>query len=220
MDLETITKNTEKLLKEIPVGVTVVAAAKGRSHEEILAAIKGGIRIIGHNYVKEAEAHLSFLKDVEIHMIGHLQTNKAKKAIKIFKMIQTLDSLKLAQELQRLGEKEGVVVCALIEVNSAKEPQKTGLLPEEVENFLWEIGKFRNISVKGLMTMGPALEDPEALRPYFRATKRLFEELKGLALPNVSMETLSMGMSDSYRIAIEEGANMVRIGTRIFGPRK
>lgn len=219
MDIGTISKNTEMLLKEIPDGVTVVAAAKGRSYEEIKAAVAGGIRIIGHNYVKEAEAHLPLLKDVDIHMIGHLQTNKAKKAIKIFKMIQTLDSLKLAQELQRLAEKEGILVNALVEVNSAKEPQKTGLFPEEVEVFLKEIVKLRNIYVRGLMTMGPVFEDPEAIRPYFRSTRRLFEELKGLSLPNVTMEILSMGMSDSYRVAIEEGANMVRIGTKIFGPR-
>lgn len=219
MELDNIAKNVERLLREIPEGVCVVAAAKSRTPEEVRAAIKAGIRIVGHNYVKEAEAQKPFLGDVEMHMIGHLQKNKAKKAIRLFRMIQTLDSLRLAQELQRLSEREGLYVSVLIEINSAKEPQKSGIMPEDVLGFLEGLKAFDCILVKGLMTMGPISDDPEEIRPHFRLTRRLFEELKGLNLPNVKMEILSMGMSDSYKVAIEEGANMVRIGTKIFGPR-
>ncbi|MFN3534384.1 MAG: YggS family pyridoxal phosphate-dependent enzyme [Desulfatiglandales bacterium] len=219
MDLDQIRKNTERLLQEIPEGVIVVAAAKSRTPQEVLAAIEGGIRIVGHNYVKEAEAHREILKDVEMHMIGHLQTNKARKAAKLFGVIQTLDSIKLAQELERVGQKEGIAISVLVEVNSAREPQKSGVLPEDLKAFLERLSPFQHLLVRGLMTMGPLRGDPEEMRPYFRLTKELFDELQGINSPNVRMEILSMGMSDSYTIAIEEGANMVRIGTRIFGPR-
>jgi len=219
MDYEIIYKNAQELLSEVPKEVTVVLAAKGRSAKEVEAAIDAGIRIVGHNYVKEAEAHKALLPHIEFHLIGHLQTNKAKKAIDIFNMIQTLDSIKLALELQKQCQIKNITKDVLIEINSGREAQKAGVLPEDLKGFLTELRDFDRIHVRGLMTMGPYLKDPEEIRPYFRLTKELFWDLRTENLPNVDMEILSMGMSDSYKIAIQEGANMVRIGTKIFGPR-
>jgi pyridoxal phosphate enzyme (YggS family) len=217
--LEAIKERTRALLLEIPPHVQVVAAAKTRSPEEIKAAVEAGVQIVGHNYVKEAEAQRHLLGGAQLHLIGHLQTNKAKKAIGLFHMIQTLDSRKLAMELQRHCTRANCTMDVLIEVNSAREPQKSGVMPEELEDFLKEIQALDRILVKGLMTMGPLLDDMEQIRPFFRLTKELFDRIRTKNYLNVEMKILSMGMSDSYRIAIEEGANMVRIGTKIFGPR-
>jgi len=152
-------------------------------------------------------------------MIGHLQRNKVKKAIKIFDMIETVDSVRLAKEIDKQCKKIGKVMPVLIEINSAKEEQKSGVMPEDALSLMQDISRFENIKIMGLMTMGPFLEDPEDLRPYFRLTKELFEKIKDIGIDGVEMRYLSMGMSDSYRVAIEEGANMVRIGTLLFGKR-
>jgi pyridoxal phosphate enzyme (YggS family) len=152
-------------------------------------------------------------------MIGHLQTNKAKKAVRIFDMIETVDSMKIANAINKECAKTGKIMPVLIEINSAEEPQKAGVMPDKAVELIREISGLEHIRIEGLMTIGPFLDNPEGLRPYFRKTKELFEKIKGMNLPNIEMKYLSMGMSDSYRIAIEEGANMVRIGTKIFGPR-
>ncbi len=218
--LDHIRNRTRRLLEELPSTVTLVVAAKSRSLEETLAVVEAGVRVIGHNYVQEAQAHREGLpKGVQLHMIGHLQRNKAKKALEVFDMIQTLDSLKLASELNRICSQKDSTAQVLVEVNSGKEPQKSGVLPEDLFGFLEQLQELPHIIVKGLMTMGPLLEDPEDLRPYFRLTKELFENARKLKLSNSDMEILSMGMSDSYKVAIQEGANMVRIGTLLFGPR-
>jgi len=219
MDLKIIHKNALEILREVPKGVTVVLAAKSRSAEEVKAAVGAGIKIVGHNYVKEAELQKTLLPHIEFHLIGHLQTNKVKKAIDIFSMIQTLDSKKLAMELQKQCTLRNTTTDVLIEINSGREHQKAGVLPEDLKKFLDEIRDFDRIHVRGLMTMGPYFEDPEKIRPYFRLTKELFLDLSSNKFPNVDMEILSMGMSDTYRIAIQEGATMVRIGTKVFGPR-
>ena len=216
-----ITDNVKKILQEIPKGVEIVAAAKTRTPEEILKAIQAGISIIGENYVQEAEKAFKLIGNrSKWHMIGHLQTNKVKKAIKIFDMIETVDSVKIAKLIDKECVKIGKIMPILIEINSAEEPQKAGVLPKDTIQLIKQISQLKNIKIQGLMTMGPFVEDPEELRPYFKITKELFDEIKNMNFPEVDMKYLSMGMSDSYKIAIEEGANIVRIGTKIFGPRK
>lgn len=208
------------LLAELPPGVQLVGAAKTRSPDEILEAIDAGLEIVGENYVQEAErAFQAIGRRVRWHMIGHLQSNKAKKAAKIFDMVETVSSLKLAAELDKACENLSRVMPILIEINSGEEEQKAGVRPGETVALIKEILPYRNIRIMGLMTMGPFEAEPELSRPYFRRTKELFDELKGLALPGVTMEYLSMGMSDSYNVALEEGANMIRIGTKLFGSR-
>jgi pyridoxal phosphate enzyme (YggS family) len=209
-----------KIMEELPKGVELVGAAKTRTVDEILEAVDGGLRIVGENYVQEAEKVFQAVgRRVKYHMIGHLQTNKAKKAVQVFDVIETVDSLKLAGEIDRQCEKLGRVMEVFIEVNSGEEAQKAGAMPADVPSLAEEISELKNVRLMGLMTMGPISEDPEVSRPFFRRTRELFDTLKRMGLPNVQMRYLSMGMSDSYRIAIEEGANMVRIGTAIFGER-
>jgi len=214
-----IAENVQRILKELPEGVTLVAAAKTRTPQEVLEAIQAGVEIIGENYTQEAEAAYAVVgKKARWHMIGHLQRNKVKKAVELFDMIETIDSAKLAAELEKRCARIGKVMPILIEINSGREPQKSGVLPEEAEDLIGEIAQFAHLQIEGLMTMGPRFGDPEEARPYFQETKRLFDEFK--SLPKVEMRWLSMGMSNSYRVAIEEGANVVRIGTEIFGERE
>jgi len=216
-----IKENVKKILKELPKGVQLVAAAKTRTPEEILEAIDAGVSIIGENYVQEAERAFKLIGNkAKWHMIGHLQTNKAKKAVKIFDMIETVDSVKIAKAIDKECAKINKIMPVLIEINSGEEKQKAGVLPDMAIELIKQISQLENIKVKGLMTMGPFMDNPEEIRPYFRRTRELFEKIKRMNIPNVEMKYLSMGMSDSYRIAIEEGANIVRIGTKIFGPRQ
>ena len=216
-----IAENVKRLLSELPKGVMLVAAAKARRPEEVLEAVRAGVKIIGENYLQEAEEAYALVgREAEWHFIGHLQRNKVKKAVALFDMIETVDSLRLAEEIDRRCAQIDKVMPVLIEVNSGREEQKAGVMPEEVEDLVKAIAKLNHIKVMGLMTMGPYLQKPEDLRPYFRLTRELFERLKKLKLPGVEMRYLSMGMTDSYQIAIEEGANIVRIGTKIFGPRE
>jgi pyridoxal phosphate enzyme (YggS family) len=215
-----IGERVRKILEELPEGVELVGAAKTRTVDEILEAVDAGLRIVGENYVQEAERVFQVIGGrLKYHMIGHLQTNKAKKAVQVFDVIETVDSVKLATEIDRQCEKRGRVMEVFIEVNSGEEAQKAGAMPADVPSLAGELSKLKNVRLTGLMTMGPVSEDPEVSRPFFRRTRELFNALKQTNLPNVQMLYLSMGMSDSYRIAIEEGANMVRIGTAIFGER-
>jgi pyridoxal phosphate enzyme (YggS family) len=215
-----IEENVRKLLDELPPGVKLVAAAKTRTPDEIQEAINTGVNIIGQNYVQEAQDAFRIIGNrAKWHFIGHLQKNKVKKAIDIFDMIETVDSLGLAAELNKRCLTKGRSMPILIEVNSGREPQKFGVLPEETENFIRQIASFEGIKVHGLMTMGPMFGDPEDARPYFQETGRTYDHIKSLDIPNVEMKYLSMGMTNSFRVAIEEGANIVRIGTLIFGPR-
>jgi hypothetical protein len=217
----TIGENVKTLLEELPDGVELVGAAKGRTAREIEEAIDAGVKIIGENYLQETlEVYGDVDRDVEWHFIGHLQRNKVKKVVRLFDVIESMDSLRLAKEINKRCRRIGKVMPVLVEVNSGREKQKFGVLPEDVEEFLKEVSPLPNIKVLGLMTMGPRFGNPEASRPYFQETRRVFERLKQLDLPNVEMRVLSMGMTNSYRVAIEEGANMVRIGTKIFGERR
>jgi len=216
-----IKENVRRLLEGLPAGVILVAAAKTRTPAMILEAVEAGIAFIGENYVQEAAAAFAVIGNrAKWHMIGHLQRNKVKQAVKIFDMIETVDSLRLASEIDKRCAQIGRTMSVLIEINSGREPQKAGVLPEQAEGIVRELASLDHLRVKGLMTMGPRFGDPEEARPYFKETKRLFDALKDLQLPRVEMTTLSMGMSNSYRVAIEEGATMIRIGTEIFGERQ
>ena len=150
------------------------------------------------------------------HLIGHLQTNKVNKALELFDVIQTLDSVKLARAVDKRAQS---AVPVLIEINSGREPQKTGVLPEEAEQVIRGIAALENVAIKGLMTMGPRFGDPEDARPYFQATKKLFDDIGSMDIPGVEMEVLSMGMSNAYRVAIEEGSTMIRPGSIVFSDR-
>lgn len=216
-----IRDNVERLLEELPEGVELLAAAKARTPDEIRKAVEAGIRIVGENYVQEAEKAFSVVgSKARWHFIGHLQKNKVKKAVRIFDMIETVDSAGLAEEIDRRCREIGREMEVLIEVNSGREPQKFGVVPGEAEKLIRNLCSLDNLRVMGLMTMGPFSGDPEKARPYFCTTRELFEEIKTLDLPDAEMKYLSMGMSATYRIAVEEGANVVRIGTEIFGPRE
>ena len=215
-----IETNVKQILTELPDGVELVAAAKTRTPEEILRAADAGVRIIGENYVQEAQRAFELVGHlVKWHFIGHLQRNKVKKAIKIFDMIETLDSLDLAEVIDERSRQEEKIMSVLVEINSGRESQKFGVMPEETERFLQEAEGFKNLKIKGLMTMGPAFGDPENARPFFVETKNLFDRIKSLDIQGIEMQYLSMGMTNSYRVAIEEGATIIRIGTKIFGPR-
>jgi len=217
----TIRENVRQILAELPDGVELVAAAKARTAEEILEAIDAGVQIIGENYVQEAvQAYEVLGRKARWHFIGTLQKhNVRRRLVEIFDMIETVDSWEIARELDKRCMQVSKVMPVLVEVNSGREAQKSGVLPENAERLIRDLSSLGNLRVVGLMTMGPRFGDPEASRPYFVETRRIFERSKELALPNVEMTYLSMGMTNSYRIALQEGATMVRIGTRLFGER-
>lgn len=213
----TIADNVSRVLNELPPGVALLAAAKSRQPHQVAEAVSAGIQIIGENYVQEAESARQTVGDrAEWHFIGHLQKNKVKRAVALFDMIETVDSIEIAREIDRRCAEIGKTMPVLIEVNSGREPQKSGVYPENTAALVAGVTGLENLRVMGLMTMGPLLNNPEDIRPYFRETRRLFDEITALELPGVEMKYLSMGMSDSYQVAIEEGANLVRIGRQIF----
>jgi pyridoxal phosphate enzyme (YggS family) len=216
-----IEDNVKRILRELPEGVHLVGAAKTRSPDEIIEAVEAGLEIVGENYVQEAErAHEIIGRKVKWHMIGHLQTNKVKKAAQLFDMIETVDSMKLAGAIDKACENLDRIMPVLIEINSGEEPQKTGVMPDDVLPLIKEMAGLEHIRVMGLMTMGPFSGDPEKARPYFKKSRETFEKVKKTDMAAVEMKYLSMGMSNSYAVAIEEGANMVRIGTQLFGERR
>ncbi len=216
-----ISENVRAMLAELPTGVELVAAAKTRNADDIRAAIAGGVRIIGENYLQEAEAvHAEIGDAVRWHFIGHLQRNKVNRAVRLFDMIQSLDSLALAHAIDRAAAAAGKLMPVLIEVNSGEETQKSGVAPEAVLPLAIEVAKLPNLKLEGLMTVGSFSPDPEELRPCFALTRRLRDEIRALELPGVDLRYLSKGMTDSYPVAISEGANLVRIGTRLFGARQ
>lgn len=201
--------------------ITLVAVTKNVEPERIIEGIDAGIKIIGENRIQEAEEKFKFItKDVEKHLVGHLQTNKVKKALELFDLIQSVDSLHLAQEISKKAKEKGKPAEVLIEVNTSGEPSKYGVKPEEVSNLVEEISRLENIKIKGLMTVGLFTEDIEKARPCFVKLRNLFENLKSPKKENVEMKYLSMGMSSDFEVAVEEGANMIRVGTAIFGPRR
>lgn len=203
----------ENIIKlHIPANVKLVAITKTRTVEEIKQAIEAGINCIGENRVQEAKQKFPLLPEVEKNMVGHLQTNKVKLAVELFDMIQSVDSVKLAEEISKRCEAIDKVMPILVEVNIGEEGSKHGVKLEGIKDFMNEISQFKNIDIQGLMCIAPFIE-PEKTRPYFRRMKEVFDSIGNL-------RWLSMGMTNDYRIAIEEGSNMVRIGTAIFGERK
>lgn len=216
----TIKERVQALLSELPDETILVAAAKTRTPEDVLEAVEAGVAVIGENYIQEAESANTLVGNrARWHFIGHLQKNKVKKAVSLFDMIETVDSVAIAREIDKRCQQIGKVMPVLVEINSGREKQKAGVLPEGAVPLVKEISGLGNIRVMGLMTMGPFAGDPEDSRPYFVATRRLFAEIKQLHLPRVEMKYLSMGMTNSYKIALAEGANIVRIGTKLFGER-
>jgi pyridoxal phosphate enzyme (YggS family) len=204
-----------------PEEIRLLAAAKSQSVELIQAAVGAGVRLIGENYVQEARVKKEAISTpLEWHMIGHLQRNKVKVAVALFDVIETLDNVALARELDKEGRKGNRVIRTLIEVNFAGEESKSGIPKGQASALVAAVGELPHVSVEGLMSVPPFRENVEAVRPYFRELRVLKEELQRLQVPNVSLRELSMGMTHDYAIAVEEGATIVRIGTALFGPRR
>ncbi len=227
-----IRNNLETLYNEIStintqvnqesLDIQMIAVSKTITIEKMIQAYEMGIKRFGENRVQELmEKMESFpYQDVEWHMIGHLQRNKVKYIVGKVAMIHSLDNMRLAQEIEKQSEKHNLVTDVLIEVNVGDEPSKFGLKAHEVIDFAKSIQQFKHLRLRGIMTVAPYAENPEEIRPLMRKMYHLFQELIS-SFPNLKMiDTLSMGMSNDYQIAIEEGANMLRIGSSIFGERQ
>ena len=203
-------------IKRNPEEISIVVASKGRSTQEIKEVILAGITDIGENRVQETLFKYQELSVVKWHMVGHLQTNKVKEAVKIFDLIQSVDSLRLAAEIDKQAAKINKIQDVLIEIKTSTEATKFGLKPDEVIEVIKEISRLKNINIKGLMTIAPLVDNPEKARPYFRMLRELRDELTRDSVLSTPYSVLSMGMSDDFEAAIEEGSNMVRLGRAIF----
>ncbi len=216
---ERIASAAERGLRS-PEDVRIVAAAKSQGKQKIEEAIAAGIRIIGHNYLQEAlQESVSGNADVEFHMIGHLQRNKAGKAADLFHVIQTVDDPRLASALNKHCEATGRTIGVCIQVNLASEPQKSGISESEVQSLAEFICSLPALRLMGLMTMPPFFDDPDRARPYFAELRELRERLQASGVLSSEMNELSMGMTGDFEAAVEEGATLVRIGTALFGQR-
>src|SRR5437667_4883303 len=207
-----------------PQEIGLLAVSKTFPAGHIRQAYEAGIRIFGENRVQEFSAKAEAvreLRDAQWHMIGHLQTNKAAKAVELFSAVDSVDSLKLAEKLNLAAEKIGKKLAVLIEVNLGGEKAKSGIAPEkpELEQILQSAPQLEHMAIDGLMTIPPFTEDPQQARPYFRKLRELRDKLALRKLPGVSMDTLSMGMSHDFEVPIEDGSTYVRVGTAIFGER-
>jgi hypothetical protein len=204
-----------------PESVRLVAVSKTKPIQMIRAAIDAGVTDIGENYIQEAREKFSALgtRPVSWHFIGHLQTNKAKYAVRIFDLIHSVDSAKLAGELDRQAEKIGKIQDILIQVNISGEAGKSGIPSEAARPLIEEIAPLAHIRVRGLMTLPPYFDDPEKAQPFFRALRLLRDEIRATDIGNVALDELSMGMTGDFEAAIAEGATLVRIGTALFGSR-
>ena len=201
-------------------GAEICGVSKTIDPETINLAWEGGIRILGENRVQELAGKQDALNpDFEIHLIGRLQTNKVKAAVERVAMIQSLDREALALEISRRAEALGKPMPVLVQVNIAREVQKAGVDEAELIDFLKKCAALPGLRVQGLMAIMPIADDPEDVRPYFRRMRGWFERLRDMDLPGVSMNTLSMGMSDDAIVAAQEGATMVRLGRALFGAR-
>lgn len=202
-----------------PEEVRITAAAKGQPRAKILEAISAGIKIIGHNYIQECVDEFDPAAKVELHMIGHLQKNKANKAADMFDVIQTVDDPNLAGALNRRADANDRRLGVMIQVNIGREPQKSGIDKDEIESLIVAVRNLKNLRLLGLMTMPPFFDDPERARIYFKILRELRDELimRGVLAPE--MRELSMGMTGDFDVAVEEGATIVRIGTALFGSR-
>ena len=204
-----------------PSSVKLVVVTKTVDVARIRDAVAAGALILGENRVQEAKEKIEMLGPVASwHLIGHLQTNKAKYAVRLFYLIHSVDSIELAGEIDRQAAKIGKVQDILIEVSIAGEESKAGAAIEQTAGLVRDAAKLGHLSIKGLMTIPPFLDDPEQVRPYFRKLRELSETIAQERIPGVSLKELSMGMSSDFEVAIEEGATMVRVGTAIFGERR
>jgi pyridoxal phosphate enzyme (YggS family) len=215
-------KDTVNFAKNAPVGVELIAVTKNFPYQCVLEALKCGIKHIGESKIKEAlpkfeQLGLS-LDGITKHFIGHLQSNKVKKVVENFDLIHSLDSVKLAGNISRHAVNRGKLQNCLIEVKISQEITKTGVNPNDVEDFYKQCLSISNILIKGLMCIAPYSGNPEDSRPYFKQVYNLFEKIRKSS-GSSEFDILSMGMSDDYKIAVEEGATMVRIGSAIFGKR-
>lgn len=204
-----------------PGEIELLAVSKRMNVEQIREAWQCGQILFGENFVQEAAEKIPRLDPaLRWHFIGHLQSNKAREAARLFTMVETVERMKVAGELNKQAATGGRTLEILVQVNVGREPQKSGIAPEKVEQFLAEVGTLEHLRVRGLMTIPPYAEDPEQSRPHFRALKRLADRCaaQGLFADNKAV-VLSMGMSGDYPVAIEEGATLLRIGTAIFGER-
>jgi PLP dependent protein len=207
-----------------PDSITLMAVSKTMQPERIREAYAAGLRVFGENRVQEFEGKhgaLSDLKDAEWHLIGHLQSNKAKKAVELFSAIDSVDSLRLAERLNQAAEQSGKKLPVLIEIKVGEEESKAGIPLDspELESLLRAAPGLNYLLIRGLMTVPPFTENPEGARPYFRVLRDLRDQIAARDLPAVQMELLSMGMSHDFEVAIEEGSTCVRVGTAIFGAR-
>ena len=204
-----------------PENVRLVAVSKTVPAERVREAVAAGITLLGENYIQEAREKVEALHDLGLswHFIGHLQSNKAKYAVRLFDMIHSVDSIKLARELDKQAAKNAKMQDILIQVNTGKEASKSGVYEEEALALVREAGRMEHLAVKGLMTLPPYFNAPEKVRPYFQALRELRDRIRDEALDGVAMEELSMGMTGDFEAAIQEGATLVRIGTAIFGER-
>src|SRR6478736_178069 len=204
-----------------PRDVRLLAAAKSQSVQALNDAIAAGVALVGENYVQEAhEKKRQIESAVEWHMIGHLQRNKVKAAVELFDVFESLDNLTLARELDKEGQKRKKKIRVFIEINLGGEESKTGVVESEAASFVEQIATLSNLRIEGLMSVPPYRENPEEVRPYFRKLRLLHEKLGEIRFPRLELRELSMGMSHDYKVAIEEGATIVRIGTALFGPRR
>lgn len=205
-----------------PKSVRLVAVSKTYPASAVEEAIGAGATVFGENYIQESIEKVAALKEAQIswHFIGHLQSNKAKYAVKLFDLIHSVDSLKLAAAIGKEAKKIGKVQEILVQVNIGQEASKSGAAIEEAEALVSDIAGIENLSVKGLMGMPPFFGEPEKARPYFRTLREISDRIKEKGVPGVTMAELSMGMTGDFEVAIAEGATLVRIGTAIFGARR
>lgn len=228
--VENIARVRERILEaarhagRTPADIALMAVSKTFPSESIHEAYKAGIRLFGENRVQEFSGKswdLHDLRDAEWHLIGHLQTNKAAKATELFTAIDSVDSVKLAERLNASAERTSKTLPVLIEINVGGEEAKSGIAPgsPELELILLAAPRWKNLELRGLMTVPPYAEDPEEARPYFRQLREIRDKIAGRHLPGISMNVLSMGMSHDFEVAIEEGSTCVRVGTAIFGNR-
>ena len=216
---ENIKKACEKVGRDVNE-VTLIAVSKTKPYTAIEEALPTGVKDYGENKVQELCDKYEILpKDIKWHMIGHLQRNKVKYLVGKASLIHSVDSIRLAEQIEKEYAKADEIANILIEVNMAQEESKFGITSEETEQLVREIAKFPHIRIKGLMTIAPYTDNPESNRVYFRNMKKLSVDIENKSIDNVSMSVLSMGMTGDYQVAVEEGATLVRVGTGIFGER-
>ena len=222
-NLTSVEKRIQQACKVVgrnPREVTLIAVSKTMPVETLQRAYDLGVRVFGENKVQElADKYEALPKDIRWHMIGHLQRNKVKYVIDKVDLIHSVDSIRLAETIEKEAQKHNLTANILIEVNVAREDSKFGLMPEEIDEFIEKIADFSHLSVKGLMTIAPYVDDPEENRPVFAGLRKLSVDIAKKNVNNITMSILSMGMTNDYQVAVEEGATMVRVGTGIFGAR-